>query len=662
MRLVDRTIGSLLLLLSVATALAADAPSERLAASSPRGTPAGHTFIAPEGFTLKRLDHAVVLQPPETDSTIAFVDVDAANADDAVAQGWKAIRPAFDRKLKLATARPARNGWQDVRVYDYETSPNEKAVVYAVARRSTVGDGKAWVAILVDATDATMEKRGAPVSQMFASLRPAGYVRENLAGRTPHPLDAERIAVLKRFVADGMKELNVPGVGLSFIDGSRVVYEGGLGVKTLGRADPVDAHTLFIAASNTKAMTSLLLAQAVDAGKLRWDEPVQEAYPAFTLGDPAVAKQVLVRHLVCACTGIPRQDLDWLFQFRRKTAASTFDTLGQMKPTSGFGEVFQYSNLMVGAGGYVAASVLAPGVEPGAAYDRLMHDRIFAPLGMNDTTFDFARAQNANHASPHAETIDGETKVGPMDLNYAILSARPAGGLWTSPHDFSRFVLMELAKGRSVDGKAIVSEQNLMERRKPQIVVSEDVNYGMGLMVDRQLGIEIVHHGGDLSGYHSDMIWLPDYGIGATILTNSDAGYLLRGPLLRKLLEVVFDAKPEADEQLKVAAANRIANIRKDREKLVLPADPVAVSQLARSYVNPVLGKLIVVRRGKQVRFDFGDWRSDVASRRNDDGTLTFMTSDPGLAGFEFVVATQDGKRSLVLRDAQHEYAFVETR
>ena len=43
-----------------------------------------------------------------------------------------------------------------------------------------------------------------------------------------------------------------------------MVFEGGFGVKTLGKPDPVDADTLFLAASNTKAMTTLLLAELVD--------------------------------------------------------------------------------------------------------------------------------------------------------------------------------------------------------------------------------------------------------------------------------------------------------------------------------------------------------------------------------------------------------------
>jgi hypothetical protein len=58
--------------------------------------------------------------------------------------------------------------------------------------------------------------------------------------------------------------------------------------------------------------------------------------------------------------------------------------------------------------------------------------------------------------------------------------------------------------------------------------------------------------------------------------------------------------------------------------------------------------------------FDFGEWRSAVATRRNDDGTLLLLTVDPGTFGFEFVRAEHSGKKALILRDAQHEYLFTE--
>src|SRR6266487_4128597 len=158
-----------------------------------------------------------------------------------------------------------------------------------------------------------------------------------------------------------------------------------------GRVTGVQTCALPIS-SNTKGMTTLLLARLVDQRKLRWDEPVIEAYPAFKLGDADVTRKVLVKHLICACTGLPRQDLEWIFEFKNATPETSLALLGAMQPTSRFGEVFQYSNLMASAAGYVGAHLYDPKLDLGAAYDEAMQKMIFAPLGMNSTTFEMARA------------------------------------------------------------------------------------------------------------------------------------------------------------------------------------------------------------------------------------------------------------------------------
>jgi len=457
-----------------------------------------------------------------------------------------------------------------------------------------------------------------------------------------------------------MKTFDVPGVGLAFLDGGKTVWAGGLGVKELGKPDPVDADTLFIAASNTKALTTLLLAELVDEGKMRWDQPVTELFPAFRLGDESTTKQVQVRHLVCACTGMPRQDLEWLFEYRNETPASATKLLGTMQPTTRFGEVFQYSNLMAAAAGFIGGAKVVPGKEWGAAYDEAMRMKVFEPLGMTTTTFDFTKALKGDVAQPHGDDVDGKVTRARMDLNYSVFPVRPAGGVWTSARELAKYVEMELAKGMLPNGKRLVSAENLVARYKPNVVVGEDVTYGMALFVDRRYGVTVVHHGGDLAGYHSDMIWLPEYEAGAVILTNADSGVMIRGPLLRKLLEVLFDGKPEAEEMLKVGAKQRKAAIAKERERLVVPADPAAAATLAPRYVNASLGELKILKEGTATVFDVGEWKSAVASRTNDDGTFSFITIDPTISWFEFVVADRDGKRRLVIRDAQHEYLFEE--
>jgi CubicO group peptidase (beta-lactamase class C family) len=631
--------------------------AETLDKDSPKATPAGATFTAPGGWTMTTKGPAVVLDAPEGDTHVVIVDVTAKDSDTAVAAGWAVYKPGFNRPLRISQPQAPRDGWEERRAYQYETSPNERVVVSAFAWRA----GGAWTVVIVDGTEPTMEKRGAPVGQAIGSLRPKGYARESFAGKKANPLDPERQAKRKALVTEGMKLLDTPGVALAFIDGGKTVWAGGLGVKELGKPGAVDGDTLFIAASNTKALTTLLLAELVDEGKMRWDQPVTELFPAFRLGDEATTRQVLVRHLICACTGMPRQDLEWIFEYRNETPESAVKLLGTMQPTSKFGEVFQYSNLMAAAAGFIGGSKAVPGKEWGAAYDEAMQARVFNPLGMKSTTFDFAKALKGNVALPHGEDIDGKPMKAPIGLNPSIVPVRPAGGVWTSSRDLAKYVEMELAKGVLGSGKRLVSEANLLARYEPNVIVGADITYGMALMVDtRYGGVRVVHHGGDLAGYHSDMMWLPDYGVGAVILTNSDSGVIIRGPLLRKLIEVLFDAKPEADAQLKVAAAQRKAAIAKERERLVVPADPAAVQKLAGRYANKSLGEVKIAKNGKSVTFDVGEWKSTVASRKNDDGTISFITIDPTLGGFEFVVADKDGKRHLITRDAQHEYVFDE--
>ena len=163
-----------------------------------------------------------------------------------------------------------------------------------------------------------------------------------------------------------------------------------------------------------------------------------------------------------------------------------------------------------------------------------------------------------------------------------------------------------------------------------------------------------------MPGFHSEFLALPDHGIGAVLLTNSDTGALMRRAFMRRLLEVVFDGKPEAVDDVASQAVRHKAEMAKTRERLVVPADVVLVSKLASRYGSPALGGLEVLRRGEDTLFDFGEWQSTVASRKNDDGSISFFTIDPNKEGFEFVVEERDGKRVLITRDGQHEYAFVE--
>jgi hypothetical protein len=125
--------------------------------------------------------------------------------------------------------------------------------------------------------------------------------------------------------------------------------------------------------------------------------------------------------------------------------------------------------------------------------------------------------------------------------------------------------------------------------------------------VDKTYGVPVVSHGGSMIGFKSQMIWLPEHGVGLVVLTNSDPGDVLMNALGRKLLEVLFDGKDEATARMSANAKSLFEQIAATRKLLTVPADPAVAASLASLYTNNALGEIAVNRKGDSVIFDFGE-------------------------------------------------------
>ncbi|MCJ8156989.1 beta-lactamase family protein [Sphingomonas sp. LaA6.9] len=644
-------------LLSLAPALAAQTT---VAADTPGKTGSGVAYVQPKEWTLTRKGAATIFAAPEANLNIVVVDVgSAADAPAAAAKAWSLYKPEAKRTVRLVTAGTSGDGWDQRVSISYETSPIEHAVVSATAMRT----GNAWTVLIADGAESTANKRSGATSILQQSLRPAGYAPETFAGKAPHRLTADRIQTLREFVAESAKALEVPGVGIALIDQGKVVWQGGVGVRELGSSEPVDEHTKFMVASNTKGMATLLLSVLADEGKLKWDQHVTDLYPAFRLGSDEVTKSVLVRHLVCACTGLPRKDYAFILADGGAPASDTFKQLAQTQPTSKFGELFQYNNLMASAAGYLGGALAYPDMELGAAFDKAMQTRIFGPLGMPDTGFSFDVGESGNWARPHGLDVNGQMVEMSNHFNHLITPHRPAGGAWSTAADMARYAQLELGKGLTPEGKRLVSEANILERRKHGVPIGENAWYGMGLMERVVSGVTVVTHGGTLQGYHSTFFVLPETGIGAVILTNADPGAAMLAPFLRRLLEVVYDGKPEAAQSVAAAAARVKAQAKVRRAKLTVPGDAAVLAGLAKTYRNPVDGSTITFRdQGGTPWVTAGFIEGPVATRKNADGTVSVVSVGPGGIDVDALVGNRDGVRTLTIRDSQHEYLYNEVK
>ena len=92
-----------------------------------------------------------------------------------------------------------------------------------------------------------------------------------------------RLAGFDTYVDAVRKQFDVPGIAVAIVEGDRIVYERGFGPREVGKPTPVDEHTLFAIASNTKAFTSAALSILADEGKLKMDDRVIDHLPWFRM-------------------------------------------------------------------------------------------------------------------------------------------------------------------------------------------------------------------------------------------------------------------------------------------------------------------------------------------------------------------------------------------
>ena len=626
---------------------------KELAEDTKLTTASGATFTVSKGWHVARTETMIVIQEPERELSAAFVEIAAPTVEEAIAQAWQRWRPDFGRTVRMTSKPPATAGWDEIAQIAYETGAEERRIVTGAARRK----GKTYYVTLVDGAFAAAERRGAQLNIAVGSLAVAARTEENLAGRRAHTLDPARLEKLVAFAEEARKQTHVPGVALAVVQDGKIVLEKGLGVRELGTNEPVTPSTLFMIGSMTKPLTSLMMARLVDSRKFTWETPITKLMPAFALGDPDATSLVTMAHSMCACTGLPRWDMEFIFESKGSTPTSRIELVRAMKPTTGFGETFQYSNLMVASGGYVAAITATGEKDLRRAYANAMTSEVLGPLGMTSTAVDIDVARKREHARPHGRTLTFETQTIPTEYERGVDSVMPAGGAWSTVRDISRWLLLELGNG-TLDGKQVISEANLLERRKPRVKISAWSAYGLALMIDESRGLKSIGHGGNTFGFSADATFFPEHGIGFIMLTNAQAANAYMGAVRRRLVELLFDANEEAEQGLAFGIKQQAENIKKQLTEITMIPEATFVEPVLGTWTNPRLGTIEFRREGAGVTLDVGEWKSTVGEHKDQSGVRRLILTGPPFAGLAFWPQSTGTKTTLLFETAQQKYVF----
>ncbi|MEO7043984.1 MAG: serine hydrolase domain-containing protein, partial [Ferruginibacter sp.] len=109
---------------------------------------------------------------------------------------------------------------------------------------------------------------------------------------------------LDTLVQNSLSKFNVAGVAVAIVKDGKIFYEKGFGVKSIATNSPVDVHTNFQIASNTKAFTTAALSILVDEKKISWQDKVRDYIPEFKMYNDYVTENFLIEDLLCHRSGL----------------------------------------------------------------------------------------------------------------------------------------------------------------------------------------------------------------------------------------------------------------------------------------------------------------------------------------------------------------------
>jgi CubicO group peptidase (beta-lactamase class C family) len=347
---------------------------------------------------------------------------------------------------------------------------------------------------------------------------------------------------LNNYIEKGIQQWHIPGLAIAIIKDGKIVVMKGFGVRNIITKEPVNEHTLFMIASNTKLFTATSLAQLAYNHKLSLNDKIIKYFPDFQLYDSEVTKMVTIRDMLSHHLGTKTFQGDFSFWDSKNTRHEIMYKMRFLKPNQTFRQNFGYCNSC-----FLTAGEIIPKVT-GKPWEVYVYDSLIAPLDMRHTqTLGYAMSKMPNTATPYTTAFTGKLESLPYDQ---VDNLGPAGSLVSCVSDLSKWLMMQLDSGR-YQGKTIIPWEVLKTTREMTTIISSQKRgeshfsgYGLGIFETDYHGKQIFWHTGGAFGFVTNTCFIPELNLGITILTNQDNQdffELLRYQILNAYLQVPYE-------------------------------------------------------------------------------------------------------------------------
>ena len=339
------------------------------------------------------------------------------------------------------------------------------------------------------------------------------------ASASSEGMSEERLARIDAMCINAIDDNEIPGAVALIARNGKIVYYKAFGMADNESERKLKRDDIFRIASQTKAITSTAVMMLWEEGKFKMDDPISQYIPefgkailldSFNENDSSYTtkladKQITIRHLITHTSGIGYGFIDADDRFRKIylkegiidaftiepiTIKENIKKLAKLPLHHNPGEKFTYSEGLDVLGYFIE-------IMSGMPLDVFFRERIFDPLGMDDTWFYLPKSKYDRLVSSQTKKDDKWIKVPAMegfDPDYPIKGAKTffagGAGLSSTAKDYATFLQMYLNNGE-LNGVRLLSRttvQFIMANQVGNLLGDSGSYYGLAFGVIDQKG------------------------------------------------------------------------------------------------------------------------------------------------------------------------------
>jgi CubicO group peptidase (beta-lactamase class C family) len=333
---------------------------------------------------------------------------------------------------------------------------------------------------------------------------------------------AQQILTLDKTILASMSSADIPAMSASLVVNGATMFSKGYGFADVEQQHRATADTPFGLASVSKTVIGVAIMQLVEQGRLSLDTPINSVLP-FTIDNPKIEDEVItVRHLVSHTSSlIDNEDVygdSFVLQTEPVLALGEmlrnyylpdgefYDAQLNFAETQPGGDHFQYSNIAAALAAYVVEVVAQQ------SFDQYVQQHVFNPLQMNNSHYFLEQFPANTVAIPYGLDNDGQ---------FYHYPTYPDGMLRSSATDLAAYMADLTTDSQLLTPASVTRLWMPLLTQTPSLDISSS-NIGVFWDVDTNNSVRTVGHGGSDPDVASELIIVPDLGVGAAVAINTD--------------------------------------------------------------------------------------------------------------------------------------------